>query len=187
MSRTFKVAFGVIVAAQLALLLAFIGVKEYALNTGDTVVLQTVPVDPRSLLQGDFVVLRYKISTLPPRLENLPTGRTVYVSVVEKGEVWEARSYSTSRPSNDEVFIKGTVDSNRLLEFGIGTYFVPEGTGQPGHELADVLVDPPHEAGDLAVLGVYIGCDRLKVLNDPRLELDRLDQLFVHERESGRC
>ena len=140
MSRTFKVAFGVIVAAQLALLLAFIGVEEYALNTGDTVVLQTVPVDPRSLLQGDFVVLRYKISTLPPRLENLPTGRTVYVSVVEKGEVWEARSYSTSRPSNDEVFIKGTVDSNRLLEFGIGTYFVPEGTGHIIEGAEDIKV-----------------------------------------------
>ena len=54
MSRTFKVAFGVIVAAQLALLLAFIGVKEYALNTGDTVVLQTVPVDPPVPVAGRF-------------------------------------------------------------------------------------------------------------------------------------
>ena len=85
-------------------------------------------------------MLRYKISTLPPRLENLPTGRTVYVSVVEKGEVWEARSYSTSRPSNDEVFIKGTVDSNRLLEFGIGTYFVPEGTGHIIEGAEDIKV-----------------------------------------------
>ena len=140
MSRTFKVAFVVIVAAQLALLLAFIGVKEYALNTGDTVVLQTVPVDPRSLLQGDFVVLRYKISTLPPHLGNLRTGRTVYVSVVEKREVWEAATYSTSRPSFDEVFIKGSVDSNHLLDFGIDTYFVPEGTGHIIEGAEDIKV-----------------------------------------------
>ena len=43
-----------------------------------------------------------------------------------------------------------------------------------------------HEAGDLSVLGVYIRCDGLNVLNDPRLKLDRLDQLFVYERQSGR-
>ena len=44
MSQKFKVAFFAIVAAQMVLLLAMIGVKEYTLRTGTTVVLQTVPV-----------------------------------------------------------------------------------------------------------------------------------------------
>ncbi len=87
MSHKFKIAFFAIVAAQMVLLLAMIGVKEYTLRTGTTVVLQTVPVDPRSLLQGDYVILQYKIATLPayPHLRNLPRGTDVYIGL-EKGK-----------------------------------------------------------------------------------------------------
>ena len=103
-------------------------------------ILQTVPVDPRSLLQGDHVVLKYEISTLPEYLSDQPVGRTVYVTLREKGDVWESVFYDTIRPSDDEVFIKGTVGSDRRLDFGVGTYFVPEGTGHIIERATDVKV-----------------------------------------------
>ena len=152
MSRRFGVGFWVIVAAQILLLLALIGGKEYTLNTGTTVVLQTVPVDPRSLLQGDFVVLEYEISTRPGFLARLSPGTTVYVSLVERGDVWEALGYSTNKPSSSEVFIKGAVDRRGLLDFGIGTYFVPEGTGHIIERARDVKVEVAVDSRGNAVI-----------------------------------
>ena len=81
MSPKVRIAFILVVAAQLALLIGMVGFKEFTLQTGTDVVLQTVPVDPRSLLQGDYVILRYEIG-IPERardayslLRNLPSAR----------------------------------------------------------------------------------------------------------------
>ena len=57
-----SIAFWIVVAGQLVFLIGFIAVKETALSTGREVVLQTVPVDPRSLLQGDYAILDYEIA-----------------------------------------------------------------------------------------------------------------------------
>ena len=129
MSRKFRLAFLVIVVAQVFLLLGLIADREYTLRTGTEVVLETVPIDPRSLFQGDYAILDYVISRLPSN--NLTTvGSTMYVSLRETGEVWEAWSYTLRKPSDREVvFIKGVVDRPGHLDFGIGTYFVPKGTG----------------------------------------------------------
>ena len=142
MSQRFKIAFFAIVAAQMVLLLAMIGVKEYTLRTGTTVVLQTVPVDPRSLLQGDYVILQYKIATLPDHFQSreLLRGTVVYVELTEGREVWEARRYSLFQPKPGEVFIKGRVDNSGLLDFGLGTFFVPEGTGRSIERARDIKV-----------------------------------------------
>ena len=152
MSRLFGVGFWAIVAAQILLLLAFIGSKEYTLRVGTTVVLQTVPVDPRSLLQGDYAILGYKISNLPSHLSEMSPGSALYVTLVERGEVWEARRYTTNKPSSDEVFIKGTVDRRGGLDFGIGTYFVPEGTGHIIERAGDVKVEVSIDSRGKAVI-----------------------------------
>ena len=129
MSRKFRLAFLVIVAAQVFLLLGLIGDREYTLRRGTEVVLETVPIDPRSLFQGDYAILDYKISRLPSN-SRVPVRRAMYVRLREAGEVWEAWNYTPTKPSGREaVFIKGVVDRPGHLDFGIGTYFVPEGTG----------------------------------------------------------
>ena len=144
MSQRFKIAFFAIVAAQMVLLLAMIGVKEFTLRTGTTVVLQTVPVDPRSLLQGDYVILQYKIATLPDYLQTqkLLRGTVVYVELTKGREVWAAERYGYSlfEPKPGEVFIKGRVNDSGLLDFGLGTYFVPEGTGRAIERASDIKV-----------------------------------------------
>ena len=140
MSRRFKVGFWIVVAGQLALLLAVIGIKEQTLRAGATVVLQAAPVDPRSLFQGDYVDLNYEISPLPPYLSDSPPGATVYVSLMEKDDVWEAVAYNTGKPDGDQLFIKGIVRRRGVLDFGIGTYFVPEGTGRVIERAEDLKV-----------------------------------------------
>ena len=140
MSRRFKLTFLIIVIAQVVLLLGFIADREFILQTGDEIVLETAPIDPRSLLQGDFVTLDYVIASLPSDSQ-IPVGTTMYVSLRDAGEVWEAVDYSPKKPSDgDAVFIKGTVDRPGHLDFGIGTYFVPENSGRPIERSADVKV-----------------------------------------------
>lgn len=136
-----RIAFWAIVAAQLVFLLGFIAVREIALSTGKEVVLQTVPVDPRSLLQGDYAILDYEIAWLPSWTDDWPAGRTVYVTLREVRGVWTAWDYfDTDRHIAGEVFIRGRVDRPGHLDFGIGTYFVPEGTGHIVERADDVKV-----------------------------------------------
>ena len=140
MSIKFKAALGALVLAQLALLLALIGVKEYKLHIGITVILQTVPVDPRSLMQGDYAILSYRISTPPQHIRDRPQGTVVYVTLSESADVWTAGRYQLSKPPANKLFIKGKVDAHKRLDFGIGTFFVPEGTGHIVEGARDVKV-----------------------------------------------
>jgi uncharacterized membrane-anchored protein len=59
------VLFGVAALVQIALLTLMIIDRVQILRDGTEVTLQTRPVDPRDLLRGDYVVLRYDISQLP--------------------------------------------------------------------------------------------------------------------------
>lgn len=138
-----RIAFWVVVAGQLVFLLAFIAVKEVALRTGTEVVLQTVPVDPRSLLQGDYAILDYEISTLHEHMQDRAVGEKVYVVLKEESGVWYGARYGSSRRNHvepGEVFIQGRVDRRGHADFGISTYFVPEGTGHIIENAQDVKV-----------------------------------------------
>ena len=136
-----RIAFWTIVAAQLVFLIGFIGVREVALRSGTEIVLQTVPVDPRSLLQGDYAILDYEIARLPDWMYGFSVGRTVYVALQEERDGWTSSAYSQERSHvAREVFIKGRIDRRGHADFGIGTYFVPEGTGRIIERAQDVKV-----------------------------------------------
>ncbi|MCH7737389.1 MAG: GDYXXLXY domain-containing protein [Chloroflexi bacterium] len=169
MSRSLKVAFWATVAGQIILLLAFIAVKENTLRTGTSVLLQTVPIDPRSVLQGDFAILDYEIAELPGHIV-VRTGQTLYVELLEGPEgVWAAGQYLEERPDSDAVFIKGTVNSRGRLEFGIDTFFIPEGTGRIIERSTDVKVRVAVDSSGTAVIEDLL-IDGLPF--EPRRQLD---------------
>jgi len=128
------------VALQLLILVGIVGARQWTLSTGMVILLETAPVDPRDLFRGDYVILRYKISTLNPgalgSTETFRQGQPVYVGVDQRGEFWTAVSVGSSRPPT--LFLKGTVlrhrnlgpmSSSMSVEYGIESYFIPEGTG----------------------------------------------------------
>ncbi len=152
MSLPIKIAFWATVAGQIILMLAFIAVKENTLRTGTSVLLQTAPVDPLSLLQGEYVVLDYEIAELPGHLV-VRRGETFYVELFDRQDgVWVAGQYLKDKPSSNRVFIKGTVGSNNRLEFGIDTFFIPEGTGQIIERSRDVKVRASVNSSGSAVI-----------------------------------
>jgi len=115
------------------------------LRNGREVTLAVVPVDPRDLLRGDYVILSFNISRIDTLQiyvkRGFTRGNKVYVGL-EKSDygTWNAISVDHQRPEikPDTVFIKGKITSvskskngSQLLqiEYGMEKYFIPEGDG----------------------------------------------------------
>lgn len=97
---------GIIVLALSAALLSLLGRHYYEHSRAVPVVLQTAPIDPRSLFQGDYVTLSYEISRLDSKLFGatplqIKAGSNIYVALKDAGMVWAdmKASFSPLTPS----------------------------------------------------------------------------------------
>ena len=117
----------------------FIAFKEFTLQTGDEILLKTMPVDPRDLFRGDYVILRYDISTIHTdeislKGSDFKAGNNVYISLnVDKDKIGSLSGITKQKPE-EKIFIAGNVKNvygNSMdVEYGIESYFVPEGKGK---------------------------------------------------------
>ena len=132
----------VTVAAQLLILVGMIALRAIPLVTGQTVLVRVMPVDPRDLFRGDYVILSYDFSRVPPegveglseterRKRSAREGRTVYVPLVPdtNGTHWRAEQVTVVKPATGP-FLRGQMSGHGSLKFGIESYFVQEGTGR---------------------------------------------------------
>jgi uncharacterized membrane-anchored protein len=135
--------------------------RNRLLATGTEVVLPVLPVDPRSLFQGDYVRLGYAIGQLqvPPPDSNDASwqARPVFVTLAKQTDgAWVSVASAAKRPVTLEpgqVVIHGTARYAQA-EFGIETFFVPEGKGRELENLigtkklaALVAIDASGKAG----------------------------------------
>ena len=133
---------------RIILILQIIGlVSLYAYHlhsekTGKTYLLRAEPVDPRDLLSGDYVALRYTISTLPDRFP-ISGFSTIYVTLQSTGSVWEIGDVNEAPPTGDVPYLKGRAFGSQI-SYGIERYYVPEGKGKyvPGDLYAEIVVQP---------------------------------------------
>lgn len=141
------VLFGVAILLQCVLLVLMVADRMQILREGREVTLQTQPVDPRDLLRGDYVVLRYDISQMPagalagkPAAERNPI---VFVKLAPNANgLYEAVSVHAEpvAVTAPEILIRGRVSyscgSGRTfcdkltIKYGLESYFVPEGEGR---------------------------------------------------------
>ncbi|ULK94964.1 GDYXXLXY domain-containing protein [Bradyrhizobium sp. I71] len=133
---------------QCALLVLMVADRMQILREGSEVTLQTQPVDPRDLLRGDYVVLRYDISQLPagalagkPAAERNPD---VFVKLAPNANgLYEAVSVHAApvTVTVPEILIRGRVSHScgstgrtfcdkLTIKYGLESYFVPEGEGR---------------------------------------------------------
>jgi uncharacterized membrane-anchored protein len=146
-----------VVALQALILLSVIAFKQYTIWTGETVLLRTVPVDPRDPLRGDYAVVRYEISQLDSRdlAGDEYVEGDVYVELQEGDDgYWHAVAIHEDRERSfgGTVLIKGEITSVSHLrayriydvEYGIEQVFIPEGSGAvipfPGEDDVAVAV-----------------------------------------------
>jgi uncharacterized membrane-anchored protein len=101
-----------------------------------TISVTTIPVDPRDMFRGDYVVLRYPFSGVGAIPNSAvfqsaqQTERTVCVTMERDGELWKPTGISKDRPK-DGVFLRGVIKPfHTEITYGIETYFVQEGTGK---------------------------------------------------------
>ena len=104
---------------------------------GERVLLETRPVDPRDILRGDYVTLGYEISFIDEEMFKHAFGdvgegrREIFVTLQkdEKG-IGTVKSVSLKRPPGG-LYLRGVIrDRWDGITYGIGVYYVPEGTGR---------------------------------------------------------
>jgi uncharacterized membrane-anchored protein len=141
-----KLGFILIVIFQVLILVGWTGYYEVSLATGKTVILQTMPVDPMDIFRGEYVQLRYDISTLSniPGLATLEYGNKAYVHLEQDGATWKATEVSKEKNDSWDVFIAGEVENifnNQVsVIYGIEAYFVPQGKGPEIQRATDIKV-----------------------------------------------
>lgn len=159
--------------------------RQSLLKNGREIILPVVPVDPRDLFRGDYVVLGYTISPIKrsdladaAAFDTVTKGSTVYVTLqpIPDG-TWKVASVDSpfpSLPGHGNVVLSGRVRYKRGevtevaqeidVSFGIERYFVPEGTGKAleakvrdNQIQAIVAVD---RDGNAAIKGLIVGGER---------------------------
>jgi len=146
--RNLWIAVAAVALGQAAVLGWMIWDRSSLLANGREVVLEVIPVDPRSLFRGDYVILGYDISRVElPAGAPRPKRNAPYYVTLKKGEgtLWTVAGAGAEHPRSvaaDEVVLKGKVDyvsdaADRAdarsvvgVNYGIESFFVPEGTGR---------------------------------------------------------
>lgn len=143
----------IIAIVQALFLCGMVAAKQYTLNTGTPVLLETQPIDPRSLFRGDYVRLNYAINNIDLGTaagdDAFERHDAIFVVLAKDGAYHRAVSVHRERPQADasEVVIRGRVENvsdrrwnaatrtsetvkNVNVRYGIENYFVPEGAGR---------------------------------------------------------
>ena len=185
MKRSWRYPLALVIAfvVQAGLVGWLIGDRALLLANGREVRLAVVPVDPRDLLRGDYVVLSYDISRLDSSAldgdDNFEWGDPIYVSLTEGDNGWRATALSATPPTQG-TWIRGQVTDSRpksgdcilvctiySADYNIEKFFVPEGTGR---ELEGLRNDQ-HLSVDVALgAGGRAALKRLLVDGTPRYE-----------------
>ncbi|PVB60612.1 hypothetical protein DCO57_16255 [Labrenzia sp. 011] len=129
---------GLLALIQLALIAVPLADRLQVQMTGDVVRLELVPVDPRDLLRGDYVVINLAIARVSrdiPGSDGVQSGDRVFVGLTsEGGGAAQPVRLAKTREDAGPVAISGTVLSvsgdNFILDYGINAFFLPEGQGR---------------------------------------------------------
>ncbi|HEV7879368.1 GDYXXLXY domain-containing protein [Bradyrhizobium sp.] len=137
------------------LILATVVQRAAILRSGQEARLEVVPVDPRALFRGDYVVFNYRIGTVDlPKdaASSFTRGQQVFVTLrPDASNKSKAVAISAERPaaSGTDIVISGVVSSPSAcplnetgvrdcklgsnavgVRYGLESYFVPEGEGK---------------------------------------------------------
>ncbi len=136
---------------------------EILRNTGTPVTLRTIPVDPRSVLRGDYVILAYEAGMGISDPDNA-YGMPIYVVLKESADgIYDRTRYAEDKPTlNDgEVCLRGVLAYQRVNFPDIAQYFVAEGLGRELEQAQNtrrLLVDAAvSDSCAASILGLRIG------------------------------
>ncbi|RFU70662.1 hypothetical protein D0469_05470 [Peribacillus saganii] len=134
----------------IAVLMAMLVKPLDTIRNGQEITLATIPLDPRDLFYGDYVILDLEIEQVDAELmeknlkkkiekNEIVESQTVFVSLEKnKSGIYQAKSVTQDIPNG--IYMKGKMapyiekwDESRepfvLIEYGIDRFYVEEGTG----------------------------------------------------------
>ncbi len=134
------ILFGTI-AFQMLVLGSMVFQSTWTLVTGETILLRVVPVDPRDLFRGDYVILGYDFTMKRPEGETQwnesHVGREIFVTLApeEDGKHWQGITVTWTRPTIG-TYLRGQVGNDLRNEFSIGQFFLQESKGKEYEDAA---------------------------------------------------
>lgn len=124
------------------MLLGFLGWRLTLFLSEETIMLRPQGFDPRDPFRGDYAVLRYNesflsLAAMGARAEDFPENGDIFVVMAPGTTTHRAVRVSFDEPSTsgDESCMRGRVTSasssrsSVSVEYGIESFFVPEGRG----------------------------------------------------------
>ena len=121
-----------LVAINLILMMGWFGwsvnAKETVLAEGELLLFELAPVDPRSLIQGDYMTLRYAVSR-EWRTDSLPRTGYIVVTKDENGVAVKERLQAETSPLSPGEHLVNYTSTRWQLNIGAESYFFEEGQG----------------------------------------------------------
>jgi uncharacterized membrane-anchored protein len=145
----------VVLVAMTVAILVFVNIqvmqKEDLIENGDTILLRLAPQDPRSLLQGDYMALRYAMARDIAREASVTDGQII-VALAENGEARFVDLFSGQALAEDQRLLRFRKrgDTVRLAS---DAYFFEEGQGSTFADarFGEIRIGP---AGDAVLIGL---------------------------------
>ena len=102
--------------------------REQLIRNGRVVLLELAPVDPRSLMQGDYMALRFKVATQAFTSKNLKTLNDGYLVVTldERNVASFNRFDGSGKLADNEVLLRYRIRDGRS-KFATNAFFFQEG------------------------------------------------------------
>lgn len=128
--------------------------KEELLKDGQLVLLELAPVDPRSLMQGDYMALRYKISE-NINAESIPKRGYCVVQLNAQSIANKVRFQKDLTPlKEDEHLIEYTSSDKWNVHIGAESFFFQEGQAKK-YEKAKYGAVKIDKKGNSLLIGLY--------------------------------
>jgi len=119
-----------VILLNLILILGYFGFavvnKEKLLSDGKLILLELAPKDPRSLLQGYYMQLNYKMSRDLPYNE-IPKRGYCVVRILPNGVGERVRLQTGKTPLNDNEWLIEYTNDRMRMNIGAESYFFQEG------------------------------------------------------------
>lgn len=148
----------ILIVLNLALVLVYINysamTKEELLRQGQLILLELGTADPRSLMQGDYMTLRYRVTT-GLRTDSMSKRGYCIVRLDTQGVAQRLRFQQEPLPLNEGEYALGyTMTKVWSLNIGADSFFFQEGQAEKYNKAryGGIMVD---KKGNSLLVGLY--------------------------------
>ena len=169
--KSFKMLVVLAVLLQFGILGWMIYTDSLPARTGRVITVQTVPVDPRDLFRGDYVILNYEFNQPQDWRYRMNKGYPMY-AILKKSpdsEIWVYDKIVSQRPTpetlgEDRIYLAG-ISRWWRVEYGIEQFFVQEGKGK---DLEKAMRWTSEEEQTPVLVDLYVTADGRAAVKEAR-------------------